>query len=86
MIGITTMYVIALVIGLIGGVVHQLHDSEQENDVSSIGRSALIGLIAGVLTVAVYPIYNVGTLVVTTFVAGWFGDSIILNIVRRYSK
>ena len=80
------MYLIALIMGLIGGIVHQLHDSEEENRKTSMIRSIVFGAIAGLLTVAIYPIYSLGLLIVETFVTGWFGDSIILNIVRRYKR
>ena len=81
---VMTMYILAMVIGLFGGVAHQLHDSEEKNDVDKVGRAGVMGAIAGLLTVAIYPMSDPSTLTISTFIAGWFGDSVILNIVRRY--
>ena len=80
------MYIIAVIAGLAGGVVHQLHDSEETNEKSNIVRSAVMGAIAGILTVAIYPITDTNALIISTFVAGWFGDSVVLNIIRRYNN
>ena len=80
---IVMMYLIALIMGAVGGFIHQLHDSEQVNNGKSIVRSVVIGAIAAMLTIAIYPIVDTNVLVVSSFITGWFGDSIILNIVRR---
>lgn len=80
---IVIMYLIALVMGAIGGIVHQLHDSEQLNDKKSVLRSIVMGAISAILTVAIYPVADTNTLVVSSFIIGWFGDSVILNIIRR---
>lgn len=86
MMSVLMMYLIALVMGAVGGLIHQLHDSEQLNDMKSVIRSVVMGAIAAILMVAMYPITNMNTLVVSAFIVGWFGDSVILNIVRRGAK
>ena len=86
MISIIAMYIIALIVGAIGGIVHQLHDSEQENTGSAYLRAIVMGAIAAMLMIAIYPVQYMNVLIVLSFTYGWFGDSIILNIVRRYGN
>jgi len=81
--GIVILYLIALIMGAVGGVVHQLHDSEQKNETKAIIRGAVMGAIAGLLTFAISPIKEMNTVIVSAFIVGWFGDSVILNIIRR---
>lgn len=81
------MYEIAyiLLIGAVAGIIHQLMDRSKENDVKAYVRGAVIGAVAGWLITLVYVVQDANMLYISVFVAGYTGDSIILNIVERYS-
>lgn len=76
--------VIAIVIGALAGVVHQFMDRVKENDIKAFIRGAVIGAAAGLLTVVSLPSgVPDSTMYLSVFTAGYFGDSVILNIVER---
>ncbi len=82
------MYEIAyiLVIGAVAGIIHQLMDRAKENDTKAYIRGAIIGAVSGWLITLVYSIQDQNILYLSVFVAGYTGDSIILNIVERYAN
>jgi len=82
-----SILVIAAILGLLGGVIHQLMDRAKENDIKAIIRGAIIGLAAGILTAFSIPSSTPTNLIyISIFTAGYFGDSVILNIVERTNK
>ena len=77
---IFTAYVV--LIGLIGGLVHQAMDRSADNCSGYNWMRAIIVGIAAALLVYWIGISNY----IAIFVAAYFGDSIILNIVNRVAK
>lgn len=75
---------IGVVMGFLGGLIHQLIDSEQENTAKDMARGIALGCIAGLFTPMIMPVSG-NMLYIMPFVNGYFGDSVILNIIRRYS-
>ncbi|RLF43871.1 MAG: hypothetical protein DRN17_05535 [Thermoplasmata archaeon] len=76
-------YLIAMAVGAFAGFLHQIIDTQQKNDTKSIVRAVIVGAAAGLLVYAINPVEELNTLILLSFTAGWSGDSIILNIVRR---
>ena len=75
------IYIIA--IGVVAGIIHQLIDRAKENEGMAFLRGAIVGGAAAWLTSVV----NLGlTGYAAAFTAGYFGDSVILNIAEQMGK
>ena len=73
----------AVFIGLLAGAVHQLIDEKTDNiDGIQWARALILGIAASLLT---FWYFNV-TAPVMLFVAGYMGDSVILNVIRQVKK
>ena len=69
---------IAIVLGLLGGIVSQLIDKETENEVKAIIRGAVVGVFASLM------LYFTGeTSPYALGLAGLAGDTIVLNLMKR---
>ena len=77
-----------LVIGAIAGIFHQIVDRAKENTTLSIVRGLVVG-IGGAL-VTWYGLKGAietdVSMMVSVFIGGYFGDSILLNAIDRLLK
>ena len=73
----------AIFIGLLAGAVHQVIDEKTDNmDGKQWARALILGIAASLLT---FWQFGINTPVML-FVAGYMGDSVILNIIRHVKK
>ena len=80
-----TTYGVASIMGMLGGLGHQLYDPYQKNKFYAIVRGIIIGIIAAILMAASIPVNNIDTLVTQSIIYGWFGDNVVLNFIRRHN-
>ena len=78
-----TTYGVASIMGMLGGLGHQLYDPYKKNELYAIARSVVIGIIAAILMAASIPVNNVDVLIAQSIIYGWFGDNVVLNFIRR---
>lgn len=77
------MLLYVVIIGAVAGLIHQLVDRAKENDRQAVVRGMIVGAVAGCLSYLMYPL-NTDVIYLVVFTSGYFGDSVILNIVERY--
>lgn len=71
--------ILYIILGAIAGLIHQLSIPFAENNVQNFVRGVIVGAVAP---------YIMSYLVVINpalaFIYGWFGDSVIANIIKQY--
>lgn len=83
----TDVIAYVIIIGAVAGFIHQLIDRAKANDWKAILRGIILGAVAGWLVTLVYPsVLDITYLYYLAFMFGYFGDSVILNIVERFNK
>ena len=74
-----------IAIGLVAGIFHQLVDRAKENDRNAFIRSAVVGAVSAWLAYLMYGGNGAdeNTIYLSVFVAGYVGDSFVLNVLER---
>ena len=81
------MLYVAIAIGVVAGIVHQLMDRIKKNEAKALIRGAITGGVAAFLTYIAIPSADIstmgGTIYLTFFTAGYFADNVVLNTMDR---
>jgi len=84
MLDVGMMIIIGAVFGAIGGLGHQLIDSEEKNTPYAIARAMAIGMITGiVVSLNASPDISLRDLILLVLGFGLSGDFVVLNTIRR---